>query len=293
MLRVFLVIILLSSQYEMNSQSKMDYPIYFAYKVAEMDTTEEKRLVFFLKNFDSFTIDSISIKGYCDDRGRKKINDTLAKKRAETIYRIISSRIKYSIPNEILAFGAVPLEGELKIDSQRTLNRRAELELFYSMTRKKTSPPKAKIPSPPIAIAPLKDTIIDSNTIPNIKNFLQSAKIGESINLKIYFKGGSSELIKNSSPELKELLQIMKDNPNRNIKITGHIHRANLKEGEDGFDYKTRNNFLSSNRAKTVYTYLTNNGIDKERLSYEGMRSKFPKNKNPEDDRRVEIQIVG
>ena len=110
--------------------------------------------------------------------------------------------------------------------------------------------------------------------------------------MKIYFKGGSSELAKNSSPELKELLQIMKDNPNRNIKITGHIHRANLKEGEDGFDYKTRNNFLSANRAKTVYTYLTNNGIDKERLSYEGMGSKFPKNKDPEDDRRVEIEIV-
>ena len=68
MLRIFLVVILLISQYKMSSQSKIDYPIYFAYKIAEMDTTEEKRLGFFLKNFDSFAIDSICIKGYCDDR---------------------------------------------------------------------------------------------------------------------------------------------------------------------------------------------------------------------------------
>lgn len=290
MFRLFLVIILLISQYEMSSQSKIDYPIYFGYKIAAMDTTEEKRLSFFLKNFDSFTIDSICIKGYCDDRGKKQINDTLAKKRAETIYDFVSARIKYSIPNEILAFGAVPLEGELKIDSQRTLNRRAELEVFYSMTRKKTSSPKSKTPSPPASIAPLNNDTPD--TIPNIKSFLQSAKIGETIDLKIYFQGGSSELTKNSTPELKQLLQIMKDNPNRKIKITGHIHRANLKEGEDGFDYKTRNNFLSANRAKIVYIYLINNGIEKERLSSEGMGSRFPKNKDPEDDRRVEIEVV-
>jgi len=255
-----------------------------------MDTTEEIRLRFFLKNFDSITIDSVSIKGYCDDRGKKKINETLAKKRAETIFNFISSRIKHPFPSEIKSIGSLPLGGDLKIENQRTLNRRGELEIFYSMTKKKSSPSKAKTSSPPNSLIPKKALIPD--TIPDIKSFLQSAKVGETIDLKIFFVGGSSELLKSSLNELQQLLQIMKENTTRKIKITGHIHRSNLKEGEDGFDYKSRNNSLSANRAKSVYTFLVNNKIERERLASEGMSSKFPKNKMPEDDRRVEIVVV-
>lgn len=264
-------------------QSKIDYPIYFAYKIAKMDTNEEKRLGFFLKNFDSFTVDSISIKGYCDDRGKKKINDTLSKIRAETILEFIQNRIKYRIPFYTQGEGSIGLEGDIKTDSQRTLNRRAELELFYSMTKKKDT---AKLKTKPV--------IKEVQTVPQIEitDFLKSAKKGENIDLKIYFEGGSSQMTKASLPELSKLLEFLKNNPSRKIKITGHIHQANLKADEDGYDYKTKNNSLSTNRSKAVYTYLLENGIDKERLSYEGMGSRFPRRQNPELDRRVEILVL-
>ena len=87
-------------------------------------------------------------------------------------------------------------------------------------------------------------------------------------------------------------VNFLKSNQNRKIKITGHIHQANLKANEDAYDYKTKNNSLSANRAKAVYTYLLENEIDKERLSYQGMGSKFPRHQNPELDRRVEIVVV-
>lgn len=268
---------------KLNAQSKFDYPIYFAYKVSNLDTTEEKRLGVFLRNFDSFSIDSISIRGYCDDRGKKKINDTLSKKRAENILDFIQSKIKYNLPFNIQGEGSIGLGGELKIDSQRTLNRRTELELFYSLTKRKDTAkqiPKSVIkevqPSPQI----------------EINDFLKSAKKGEQIDLKIYFEGGGSEMTKASLPELNKLLEFLKDNQSRKIKLTGHILKAGKEINGDSYDYKTQDNFLSANRAKAVYTYLIENGIDKERLSYQGMGSKFPRGLNPELDRRVEIVVV-
>jgi outer membrane protein OmpA-like peptidoglycan-associated protein len=281
--RILLLVFFSFFVLEFNAQSKFDYPIYFAYKVSDLDTTEEKRLGVFLRNFDSFSIDSVSIRGYCDDRGKKKINDTLSKKRAENILDFIQSKIKYNLPYHIQGEGSIGLGGDLKIDSQRTLNRRAELELFYSMTKKKDT---AKLkPKPTIKEVPAAPTI-------EITDFLKSAKKGDNIDLKIYFEGGGSQMTKASIPELTKLLEFLKINQSRKIKLTGHILKAGQEIDGDSYDYKTRDNFLSSNRAKVVYTYLIENGIDKERLSFEGMGSKFPRHQNPELDRRVEIIVV-
>lgn len=269
-------------------QSKIDYPIYFAYKIAKMDTTEEKRLGFFLKNFDSFTIDSIAIKGYCDDRGKKKINDTLSKKRAETILNLIKARIKYPFPSNLSGEGSISLEGNAELDNQRKLNRRGELELFYSLTKRKTDSNKsAKKTS--TSILP-KVPIIDS--APDVKSFLESAKVGQTVDLKIYFEGSSSVIKKSSAEELINLLNFLKENKSRKIKITGHIYDEKGPTEKDAFDQSTKDRYLSTNRAKKVYTFLINNGIESERLSYEGMAAKFPRNKYPEDDRRVEIEVV-
>ena len=290
MTRIFLLFFIASLSFLSQAQSKFDYPIYFAYKVAVLDTTEEKRLGIFLKNFDSFSIDSIRIKGYCDDRGKKKINDTLAKRRAEVIYDFISTRIKYSIPSEIKAFGAVPLEGELKKDSQRTLNRRAELEIFYSLVNKNKKTPKIKpVKKDSIPSLPTKKP---ESSAPNIQDFLKSAKVGEVVNLKIYFEGSSSVIKKSSAPELINLLNFLKENPQRKIKITGHIYEVSAPTERDAYDVSVKDRHLSKNRANKVYTFLVNNGIDSERLSAQGMAARFPKNGSPDDDRRVEIEVV-
>lgn len=274
--------------FTVHGQSKIDYPIYFAYKIAEMDTTEEKRLGFFLKNFDSFSIDSIAIKGYCDDRGKKKINDTLSKKRASNILSLIKARVKYPFPSNLSGEGSISLEGKVQIDNQRKLNRRGELELFYSLIKRKTDSNKtAKKTS--TSILP-KVPIIDS--APDVKSFLESAKVGQTVDLKIYFEGSSSVIKKSSAEELIKLLNFLKENKSRKIKITGHIYDEKGPTEKDAFDQSTKDRYLSTNRAKKVYTFLINNGIEGERLSYEGMAAKFPRNKYPEDDRRVEIEVM-
>jgi outer membrane protein OmpA-like peptidoglycan-associated protein len=283
MKRILIFISFVFTSIQFTGQSKINYPIYFAYKVSDLDTTEEKRLGVFLRNFDSFSIDSVSIRGYCDDRGRKKINDMLSKKRAENILDFIQTRIKYNLPFNIQGEGSIGLEGDLKIDSQRTLNRRAELELFYSMSKRKDT---AKLKTKPA----IKE-VQPAPTI-EISDFLKSAKKGETMDLKIYFAGSSSEILPNSNEELNNLLSYMKSQSERKIKITGHIYDAMAPTAKDSYDVITKDYKLSVNRAKIIYTYLVENGVDALRLSYEGMAAKFPKNKLPEADRRVELEVL-
>ena len=49
---------------------------------------------------------------------------------------------------------------------------------------------------------------------------------------------------------------------------------------------------LSEARAKVIFEYLVANGIEPQRLAYEGMAFKFPLGKDDNADRRVEIEII-
>ena len=80
------------------------------------------------------------------------------------------------------------------------------------------------------------------------------------------------------------------------IEIQGHICCS--PPNKDGYDFDSKNNNLSINRAKAVYEHLIENNINSTRMSYVGMKARFPlvlperteadKNKN----RRVEIKIL-
>ena len=64
-------------------------------------------------------------------------------------------------------------------------------------------------------------------------------------------------------------------------------------EGQlDAVDRKTNKRNLSIARAKYVYDYLLKKGIQKSRMSYEGMAHKFPLGGSEDKDRRVEILIL-
>jgi outer membrane protein OmpA-like peptidoglycan-associated protein len=110
------------------------------------------------------------------------------------------------------------------------------------------------------------------------------------------FYGGRHVLLPQSVPSLEKLLSLLRDYPNLKIEIQGHICcERNL---EDGYDIDTQTYNLSLNRAKTVYNFLIQNGINANRLSYVGFGRKYPIIENEftaEDyttNRRVEIKII-
>lgn len=97
---------------------------------------------------------------------------------------------------------------------------------------------------------------------------LQKIKIGERVVLKnIFYATNEFDLLANSKAELTKLTEFMKDNSAVSIQIEGHT---------DNVGSGALNKTLSENRAQTVYDFLIQNGIDKERLSFVGYGSEQP-----------------
>jgi len=127
---------------------------------------------------------------------------------------------------------------------------------------------------------------------------IEELKKGESAELQgLSFIPGRHFVLKSSMPVLENLLKTLQDHPDLTIEIQGHV--CCTENGNDGYDFDSEDRKLSLNRARYVYEYLVQNGIDENRLSYKGFGHTRPKNKyerTPEEEqenRRVEIMVTG
>ena len=104
----------------------------------------------------------------------------------------------------------------------------------------------------------------------------------------IFFETGSSELLPASEPELKKLLYTLKSHLSMIIELRGHTDNV----GDDA-----ANQQLSQARAKAVFIWLTNNGIQSFRITYKGYGETQPIANNDTEagrkqNRRTEFYIV-
>lgn len=114
---------------------------------------------------------------------------------------------------------------------------------------------------------------------------MKPLEIGETYSLNnIFFELGKSELDKKSTDELKRLTRFLKKKINIEILLVGFTDEIGTEDD---------NLVLSKKRAESVYNYLIDNGIDKNRLSYEG-KGELKSNKNVklEMNRKVEFKII-
>jgi len=117
----------------------------------------------------------------------------------------------------------------------------------------------------------------------------QTLKAGQSYNIEdLLFETDSYELQKNSSLIMARFSDYLKENPTFKIAIHGHTDDV----GDDAKNLK-----LSENRAKAVVEYLVQQGVSKERLTYQGFgesKPKFPNttNENRAKNRRTEFLFV-
>jgi outer membrane protein OmpA-like peptidoglycan-associated protein len=118
---------------------------------------------------------------------------------------------------------------------------------------------------------------------------LKKLKKGNVLTLNnILFKTKSYDLLENSKIELDKVVQLLKNNPEMHIQISGHTDDVGTGES---------NLVLSENRAKSVYEYFIEKGIDKKRLSFKGFGESKPVagNETPKGralNRRTEIEIL-
>ncbi len=136
---------------------------------------------------------------------------------------------------------------------------------------------------------------VELKLVPNVDNVV-TIKLSpfaalESMRLDgVQFKEGTAEPIPSAYQELNKLVDFMRANPTIRIEIQGHVNAPN---NESRAAQK-----LSEKRAKFVYDYLVEKGIDPKRMEYVGHGNSFmihsdPKNEQEErENRRVEIKIL-
>lgn len=118
---------------------------------------------------------------------------------------------------------------------------------------------------------------------------LSPIEVGQTVRLNnIFFDTGKWDLRAESTAELKRLIQILKENPNMVIEVSGHT---------DNVGNEQKNVQLSQNRADAVKNYLQNNGIAASRLSSKGYGQSKPVAANNTEEgrqtnRRVEFSIL-
>jgi len=123
----------------------------------------------------------------------------------------------------------------------------------------------------------------------NLDISLVKIKIGKKVVLNnILFETGKSILTTSSYAELDRLYNILIDNAQMKIEISGHTD----KTGSEPINFK-----LSQDRAKSVVEYLVRKGIDRSRLEYKGFGSLQPLADNATaagrtKNRRVEFKIL-
>lgn len=259
---LFYLSLLLSVAY---AQKKKTTSFFFETDISTLDERQKEAFAQFISELDSADIVSISILGYCDDRGRKGYNDTLSINRANHIKELLKARgISADKVGFLTGNGRVHLKDPQNISEQRAYNRRVDLVIDY-----------------------VKKTLATDQSL-----IADNLKVGDKIILEnILFENSRSLLLEESIPVLERITSVIKEKTQYNIAILGHI--CCNPPGRDVKDFETGEYNLSQARAKVIYNYLIYKGVDPKRLTYKGMMANYPLGKGEKADRRVELQITG
>ncbi len=118
---------------------------------------------------------------------------------------------------------------------------------------------------------------------------LERIKVGSRVILKnIFFEVDKFELQEKSMTELQKISQFLKANTQIRLEISGHT---------DNTGSAVYNRQLSEKRARSVYDYLINNGVDPKRLLTKGYGPDAPVASNDSEEgrtlnRRIEFKIL-
>ena len=246
-----------------HAQYNIEHSVYFDTDEFLLTKTEQTRLQKLLTTLSRDNVIQIEIYGFCDDRGGENYNLVLSQNRANSIKSLFNDASFF--PEKI---STVDGKGELLlniIDDKdpsvlRALNRRVDVVISY---------PEESSPN--------------YNMVENI------ATKNKFVLENVLFITGYSYVTRNSKKTLSNVVKRIKES-DFSFVIQGHVC---CTEGAlDAVDKKTSKRNLSVARAKFVYDFFIKEGIDKSRMSYEGLAHKFPLGGSTDKDRRVEILIL-
>lgn len=237
--------------------------VYFENKKFEI--TEERlpeTLKNILRDIKTRQIDSVVIKGYANYIGDTDTNYILSFKRAQEVARALK-KVNDSVPFAVNAYG--------EIDGSIELNRRVDVFLYYQKIIGKQ---------------------LENNVPREIEVTVQKV-IEKKVLEGIRFVRNRDIILKKSEPALFELLTYAIENENCDFVLYGHICCSPEPPEVDAINLRTGSNTLSKDRAKAVYDYLVQNGVNSARLQYVGKAFTEPLGgEEPTLDMRVEVEVI-
>lgn len=276
--KLFLCVILFACQF-LGAQNKLTHEVYFETDKYDLISTEENRLMLFIASLSDIDIESISIYGFCDDRGAQNYNLKLSQDRANAIKAIFANNeISESLITNVDGKGEILLKfvNEKDILKIRGLNRKVEIIV-------KPKPPKTEAEKQ-------KEIAGKKKSVPDIIKKGEIKKGDKILFENILFKTGYSKVVPESKPVLEAIAKALLERDDIYFTIQGHV--CCTQNSRDAVDRKTKKRNLSVARAKYVYEYFAKKGINPKRMKYVGLRRLFPLGGDPKDDRRVEILIT-
>jgi outer membrane protein OmpA-like peptidoglycan-associated protein len=283
-MKIACTILLLLGSTVLFAQKQERLTVHFNFDKYDILPAEATRLNNLVSTFALKTKGStIEVSGHCDNKGTAQYNDTLSLKRAQAVKKyLVDHGVESSIIIKTEGYGFNIPAGN---DASPAENRRVELVI---------NTPEIKV-AEKIIEQPV-EKVIEKTITKKIED--TATKAGTKITLQnLNFVGGNHILLPESVAILNELLTVMKNNPKLVIAIEGHV--CCIPDKGDGVDFATGKANLSEMRAKTVYVFLLQNGINADRISYRGFGHLYPINPYPERsdeersmNRRVEIRIV-
>ena len=261
------------------------FKLYFDLNVSALNDNMEKKIDLLVYNDKIITGSKVMIIGYADFLGTEGHNRDLSIKRAESVK-------SYLVANGVSASDITLCEGKGEID--RTVkekggfpaDRRVDIVVNNKVGRKNPDKPAGLKKDP-------------GKKKPAITNITEISKLDEgSVFLlrDVYFPPDRHTIKPESITTLERLFAVLEANPKLKISIEGHV--CCIKDAPDALDIETSEAHLSVNRAREIYNYLVNKGIDPERLTYAGFGRSHPivpveqSDEDREKNRRVEIRIT-
>jgi outer membrane protein OmpA-like peptidoglycan-associated protein len=268
--------------------------VHFAFDKYLLNINAQQQLAELIKGVPGTPTD-IKIYGFTDQVGSIYYNTKLSLKRATEVSNYLAKVGAHrGMITVVQGRGETELLNDGMDNISRQQNRRVVVMMAYASkmadqptsskdnTNTDSTDQTGMTTEPPALIDQIKDSKV---------------KAGDQIILRnINFEGGRHVFLPQSKSALLELLNTMKEITTLKIEIQGHIC---CEQGAvDGFDFDLGTQNLSVQRAKAVYNYLLQNGIEANRMSYNGLGHQYPiTNEQTEQDkminRRVEIKIVG
>ncbi len=240
------------------------FTVYFDFDIDEANAASETSLEKWISaNQDA---EVLKIYGYADSTGNALYNQDLSERRASYVYEQLKEADIAMDSIDEKGFGETEA-----FSANRAMDRKA---VVYFRTKPKPVKVVKEVPKP---------------TVTDFTKKVTEAVKGDKIKVpELHFYNNSSMVLPGSRPILNELLEIMRNNPKLKIDIQGHICCQKREENE-----------ISKKRALAVYSFLVNNGVDKDRLAYQSFGSSRPVHPLPEKteaervaNRRVEIEII-